>query len=200
MQEYDYLSSASDLAKKLQSELKGASSSETLRNRTAVASLGVSLDHQWALLMCLHQQPPLHASAFALLRIQYEALVRGLWISDCASDQELHDFINGEEPPKIKRLIEAIEEKGGGNNFISVIHEHDWKVMCGYAHTGWTQIANWSSDGMIQPRYSAEVVRGLLWRSSRFALTAAAGIADLMGDVPLHTRILEMRKSLLQSP
>ena len=57
------------------------------RSLLAVGCLDVAIEHQAAI--ALLGGASLHGSAFALLRVLAESLVRGLWLLHCASEAEL---------------------------------------------------------------------------------------------------------------
>src|SRR3546814_15954556 len=52
-----------------------------------------------------------YASAFALVRCEFECFVRGAWIHHRATDEEIEQFVEKDEiKPKIWQLIEALEQ------------------------------------------------------------------------------------------
>ncbi|MCE7622110.1 DUF6988 family protein [Vibrio fluvialis] len=54
-----------------------------------------------------------HGSAFALLRPQRDAFLRGIWLFRCASEHQLNNFMAGKEPPGIKTQLEQLEQTDG---------------------------------------------------------------------------------------
>src|SRR3546814_1462298 len=53
-----------------------------------------------------------YASAFALVRCEFECFVRGAWTHHRATDEEIEQFVEKDEiKPKIWQLIEALEQQ-----------------------------------------------------------------------------------------
>jgi hypothetical protein len=78
-----------------------------LRVRVAASCLAIAQDHHHAIVVLLDHA--LFASSFALLRCEFEAYVRGEWLALCATDEEVEAFSNGDEPPPMRRMLEALE-------------------------------------------------------------------------------------------
>lgn len=85
------------------------------RNRAAGSCLAIAQDHHHAIVLLLEER--LFASAFSLVRVAFEAYVRGEWLALCASDLIIEGFLKGKEPPKIDcqltelELIDSFNEK-----------------------------------------------------------------------------------------
>ncbi|MBL0074974.1 MAG: hypothetical protein IPP41_03195 [Rhodocyclaceae bacterium] len=79
------------------------------RVRAAGSCLGIAQDHHHAIIVLLGAR--LYASCFALLRVAFEAYVRGEWLALCATDTQIRKFMKGWEPPKIDDLLEALSQK-----------------------------------------------------------------------------------------
>lgn len=69
----------------------------TPRVQAAAGCLLIAQDHHHAIVVLLASR--IYASVFALIRIQFEAYIRGEWLSLCASDLEVTKFLHGDEPP-----------------------------------------------------------------------------------------------------
>lgn len=68
----------------------------------------VALEHHKSIVLTTREQ--LHGSAFALIRIQFEAYIRGQWLHYCASDDELAKFKERDKLDKtFGQLIEDLE-------------------------------------------------------------------------------------------
>lgn len=70
--------------------------------------LAIAQDHHHAIVVLLDSK--LYASVFALVRIAFEAYVRGEWLGLCATDAAVKKFLRGKEPLKIDVLLEALEK------------------------------------------------------------------------------------------
>lgn len=69
------------------------------RCRIPATLFHLCVEHQQGIYTLTKEE--LLGSAFALLRPQFEAYVRGVWYHHCASESKLDSFLKGSEPPKI---------------------------------------------------------------------------------------------------
>src|SRR5262245_9929596 len=124
--------------------LNGALTNASDRTRVAAGLLHLCLEHHEAIQLLISARPdPLYGSACALLRPQFEVFVRGVWFHRCADEQELGNFINHCEPPRIDKLILAIESVPGyEEGLLKAIKKKVWTVMCSYTHGGFMQVAS----------------------------------------------------------
>ena len=60
------------------------------RVRIAASCLDAAMEHHRSIV--LTTTASYYGSAFALLRIEFEAYIRGAWLSNCASDSEVERF------------------------------------------------------------------------------------------------------------
>src|SRR3546814_11195489 len=83
-----------------------------------------------------------YASAFALVRCEFECFVRGAWIHHRATDEEIEQFVEKDEiKPKIWQLIEALEQHPPfDDTILSNAKEMAWKRMNGYKD--WKNVAS----------------------------------------------------------
>src|SRR5438477_1793587 len=72
------------------------------RTRAAGSCFAIAQDHHHAIVLLVEHQ--LYASSFALLRSEFEAYVRGQWLTHCASEEQVGKYVQGWEPPKIDDL------------------------------------------------------------------------------------------------
>ena len=73
------------------------------RTRAAGSCFAIAQEHHHAIVRLTEWK--LFAAAFALIRIEFEAYVRGEWLSLCASDSVIDAFLRGNEPPRIDCLL-----------------------------------------------------------------------------------------------
>lgn len=81
------------------------------RTMLALGCFDVAIEHQAAI--ALLTSASIYGSAFALLRVLTESLVRGLWLHACATDTELAKFKRGKLDKTFAALIEEYELKIG---------------------------------------------------------------------------------------
>lgn len=123
-------------------------------------------------------------SAFALIRAQFETLVRALWLHLCATPEELQAFANSDHLPlKVGPMVAVIESHPSfEDKVLSGIKLNAWKAMNGYIHGGMHQVARRIKSGSIEPNYEPEEVIEVLKASGFFALMALQQIGRIASD------------------
>jgi hypothetical protein len=126
----------------------------------------------------------MNGSAFALIRPQFEALVRALWLCFCASAEEIQSFVDTDHLPlNFGQLVEAIEKHDDfGSKVLSGVKKAAWKAMHGYTHGGMHQIARRIKDSSIEPSYDPQEIIEVLKVSGTFALMALLQIGRLASN------------------
>jgi hypothetical protein len=153
----------------------------TLRSRVAAACLGVALDHHHAITILVKSQR--FASAFALTRIQFESFLRGSWIAQCATEEQVAKFSGTWEPQKVDEMIESLEDTPGyDSKTISAIKGLTWKSMNAYTHTGGLQIQRWQTESSVEPQYDTAEIEEVLKFSNLFAALAAVELISICGS------------------
>lgn len=100
--------------------------------------LHASIEHGMAILVLVDEG--LYGSALALIRLQFEAYVRGIRLAHCASDSEV-DKAGENEFPKMDRIIASLEKPGLlDGSLLSTIKCDSWKPLNSLTHTGYQQI------------------------------------------------------------
>lgn len=77
------------------------------RTRAAGSCFAIAQEHHHAIVRLIEWR--LFASAFALIRVEFEAYIRGEWLSQCASDSVIDAFLKNKEPPRIDCLLAELE-------------------------------------------------------------------------------------------
>ncbi len=154
---------ASQIARSLQGiKLRG-----DLRSRVAFACFAIAQQHHAAILTLLANSPPLHATAFALLRLLVEATLRGQWISHCATDEDVKCFVSGDKQQlAMSSLVRALEKQLGDLNVHEVLYKKIWSVLSAYTHTYEHQILHWLNGNDVSSDYSPEQVQWLISTAS----------------------------------
>jgi hypothetical protein len=167
----------------------------TNRLRVAVALLHLSLEHQTG----IHSLVNLGVigSAFALLRPQFEAYVRGVWYHRCATDAQVSSFIGGEPPPKINVLIEEIEKlEAFDEKLLSATKRQIWPNLNDFTHGGPTQVKARCTVDEITQNYREEHIANLLTASATWSLLAGVALAAAMGTETLARELHAKYKSI----
>ena len=123
----------------------------------------------------------MYGSAFALIRPQFEALVRALWLSLCASSEEVNSFVETDQLRlNFGQLVEAIEKRNDfESKILSGIKGSAWKAMHGYTHGGMHQVARRIKNSIIEPNFDPNEITEVLKVSGTFALMAILEIGRL---------------------
>ena len=164
------------------------------RVRAAASCFGIAQVHHHAIIRLIEER--LYASAFALVRAEFEAYVRGEWLSLCASDSEVKRFLLGKEPPKLDELLAKVEATDSFNEqVLSQIKRRSWKAMCGYTHTGGLHVQRWNTEDGVESNYSREEILEVMRFAETIASLTVIGVARLANDDELAMRTLEAFKT-----
>lgn len=152
----------------------------------------VSLEHAESFKILLASRN--FTSAIGLLRLQFESLVRGMWILYAATDSavskltaELNEqnIKRADNLPMLSEMIKRLEEKAPKNAIDPILEfkKYSWKPLSGYVHGGLHAIDRHSKGypiGILEQALKASNgVNGLV-----AALGAAqTGRQDLLKDV-----------------
>jgi hypothetical protein len=133
--------------------------------------------------------------ACALVRIAFEAFVRGEWLALCATDAAIEDFIAGTDPPKIDKLLAALElTPAFSEKVLSGVKAKSWRAMCDYTHTGGIHIRRWNTAEAIEPNYDDGMLNKALSFAEVIGSMSVLGLATLAEDIQLALRVLERVK------
>jgi hypothetical protein len=170
--------------------LDGLSIETSNRNRIAVSLQHLCIEHHSAIHTLANHQ--IHGSAFALIRPQFEAYVRGAWFHFCSNENQVASFLEGNDPPRIDTLISDLEKIGAyDSENLSRTKAGVWKNLNDFTHGGVVQVKARVSLDEISSRYREEHVIGLLGSSSTFALLAGVAIASVAGNDDLAVNLRE---------
>ena len=186
----DTWSRAVAVANSFASELDGVELPASDRMRAAGAAWWVALEHHSSIILLMHREK--HASAFALLRPEIEAYLRGLWLSASATDAELTGFLSGDNAPGAEKLARRLEAEGifdAGS--LSSIQKQIWGAICDYTHTGSRQIIRHLTDSSIEPAHESDELVELLTAANAWALMSSVGVASAAQDEEKCQRLLE---------
>lgn len=159
--------------------------------RASAALFHLSIEHFGAIVVLL--QSRLNGSAAALVRLQYEAMIRGMYFYQCASESEAEQFFSGAEPPRIKAMIEALERKPGlTSGVFSRIHLREWKTMNSYTHGGSAQMQRRYEGSDLANHYSETDRLDILNSAKGMALVAATHAALACGSLEVASELKEL--------
>ncbi|MBU4263115.1 MAG: hypothetical protein KKC76_14770 [Proteobacteria bacterium] len=160
------------------------------RVRAAASCLAIAQDHHHAIVVLIEHR--LYASSFALLRIAFEAYLRGEWLALCAKDSEIRRFLKGWEPPRVDTLLHDLEEPPAfSEQVLSNVKQKLWSVMCAYTHTGGLHVQRWNTVEAVEPAYAPEEVDEVLTFAEIIASLSVIGVANLAQDEDLANSVFQ---------
>lgn len=166
---------------------------EDIRSRLAIGCFDVALEHQAGIAVLSSSK--LYGPLFALLRVLAEAVVRGLWLCQCATESDLSKFENHRIDKRFGELIEDIEAAiGHTNSPLSRFKNNSWKALNSFTHTGFYQVARRSGDGFTGPNYPDSEVCQALALAGALGLIAASQLSGIAGNQALVQETLERMK------
>jgi hypothetical protein len=175
--------------------IDGATFTSSNRTRASVGLLHLSLEHNRGIISCIEHG--IWGSAFALFRCQFESLVRGLWVQCCATDEEVNGFLDGREPPRIKVLLEAIEQVSGfESGALTAAKAALWTTMNDYTHGGAVQVKARNTESDIVVNYDVQHVEAVLEYSVHLAYTCGVEIAKICDSEELANELMALHKEI----
>lgn len=169
---------------------------ESLRIKAADSLGFISIEHATSLRFLI-AHAKCNTSAFALFRLQYEALLKALWSLYIASDEQIDVIVgdlseeraekNNKEFPSINQMLRQLELKNTpADEAIKMLIEFkkiSWKALNSYVHSGLHAVHR-NMNG-----YPAELVFPIIRQSNNLMYYAAYLLAVLTGDKNLVTNV-----------
>ena len=164
------------------------------RLQLASACWHVTIEHSTAIVELV--RATLHGSALALVRLMYEAYVRGMWLMYAATDEDIDRAGRDKFPPN-PVIVTALEKSPHFSSHpFSDLKNQSWKRLCSYTHTGYQQIgARLTSQGLGYDYQDSEILEALLWADT-IALAAVAAVAIEAQNDPLAQEVWRKIKSV----
>jgi hypothetical protein len=163
-------------------QLKGTPFEAKPRTTLVSAYIAIALEHQEAITRLVAMN--LYAPALALLRLELEAVFRGLWVNLIADDKQVIAIgQEGEEPfprpfEKFANELEARYHTDGW--LLSFVDK--WKSLNGYTHGGLEQLGRrFRPDGNIASSYPDDIVTELVTASGTLLIMMVVPIFRSMG-------------------
>jgi hypothetical protein len=133
----------------------------------------------------------------ALIRPQYEALVRALYYFRCASTVKAEDFMRGKKVPTIYEMISQIEKHPGLDaGYLSRFHSRNSKTMHDLTHGGIQQYLRSFTGNELIPNFTDQDKYDLLKSAALLGVTAASHVAAIAGSIELARMIQKDFKEL----
>jgi len=176
-------------------KIDGLEISSDDRSRIVASCLDMALEHQKGIVLLIANK--IYGSAFSLIRLQFEAYVRGLWLKYCASEKEIERFKKNKLDKKLGKLIEDIEKvEGYKGGTLSKAKAAGWKAMNSFTHSGFSQIVRRNTETSIEPNYEMDEIEEAINFTNAIGLLACLEISFLTNNEKLPMEILEKIKEI----
>jgi hypothetical protein len=130
-------------------------------------------------------------SAFSLVRSMFDGCLRGLWLSDIATTEQLNQFLVEKYDPKPARILRALKQREFHSvDFLDALYANVWDVMSSYVHGGFRQIVGRLGPGFVGANFSKDDIDSLLQHANWFALLSAVELAQIAEDEELKTAVI----------
>jgi hypothetical protein len=195
----DNIEKSEALIQWMDQRIDGLEISSDERTRISAACFDVALEHQKAIVLLIANQ--LIGTAFSLVRLLFEAYIRGLWLGKCAKDQEIEKYKKNRLEKSVATLIQEIEQvEGFQEGVLSKAKAASWKAMNSYTHSGFFQSVRRNKDETIEPNYDGDEIMEVLGFTNSIGMLTALQIALMAGDEAFAKDLLEKSKTELGKP
>ena len=167
------------------------------RSYLSAACLHACIEHGVAILVLVDEG--LDGSALALIRLQFEAYVRGMWLAHCADESEV-DRAGHDDFPAINGMIASLEKPGLLDSaLLSTIKRDAWKPLNSLTHTGYQQIGPRLNQAGIESNFDDSQIQVALNWAEALTILCAVAFAGLAKDDQLALAALERARAVAAS-
>ena len=157
------------------------------RHQLAGATLHVAVEHHQAIVLLLDEG--LFSSAFALMRCQFEAYVRGAWLGTVATEADV-ERADRDKFPSFEVMVNALEDGDAlPKNSVTKVKNDSWKVLNSLTHTGEAQRNNRLTVEGLGHRYSDQQIHQALHSANSIAYFVTLEFARLGENVELRDSV-----------
>jgi hypothetical protein len=137
-----------DEVKRILSKLKF---SDDEWSTTVIGFIAQGIEHHSAILSLLRSG--LVGSGFALVRSLVEILVRGVWMTECATDAQVKKFREQDKLDlTLGEMSDAIDKASGIDSFHD-LKTRSWDALNSYTHTGILQLGRRFTGDKLESSY-----------------------------------------------
>jgi hypothetical protein len=131
------------------------------KSKLAAVQMMVALEHHQAIVLLV----PNHrvSSAAALLRPQYESVVRSIWVSRCCEQSMKQSIVEDDKYPlAIGKMIEQLESAAPViGSLLRKYHEMNWSSFNSLTHGGQLQLMRHFSSEAPEPAFDRDAAQVL---------------------------------------
>jgi len=163
------------------------------RVHLAAGCLHTAVEHGQAIVLLVAEG--IHGSALALVRLQFEAYVRGIWLLHGATDESV-DRAGRDKFPPMREMITDLEQPGCVDiGILSRVKAASWELLNSLTHTGYLQIGARLSAAGIGSNFEESHVRYALNWADVLAIHAVVGFAVIAKNETLSRLALERART-----
>jgi hypothetical protein len=168
-----------------------------LRFEAGLVACGVAFEHAISLRMLLRCS--CITSAFSLVRLQYEALTRAVWLLYAATDLQVAQLTAPLSPeaetsarkmPMFSKMLEEVVQKAPPQAYRMLGHFKDvnWHAMNSYVHSGIHPLRR-HAEG-----YPAQLIHGVILSSNGLSMMTLMAGKILTGDAGAGAAVQAMQE------
>jgi len=161
----------------IDSKLDGLVVKGDLKSRIVYSLRHLSLSHFSSFVLLMRSKK--NASAAVLLRPQYEALIRSLYLDECATDKEIKDFANKKVPKTLYEMVNLLDTQRESKTISNSYHKLK-NMMNSYTHGGIEQLEHrFNAEELIENFSDAKRVQLLTLSKNYASITAYCAAVGL---------------------
>jgi hypothetical protein len=168
--------------------MNGIKLSGDIRSRVFYSLLHLSLEHFGSIVILVKNK--MNGSAYALMRPQYEAVIRALYFQYCASNEEIEKFNSGKDPKGLFKMLKVLDKDLNSNSIFNFYHLLR-NEMHAFTHGGLEQLSRRYSEEELISNFSEEECKKLITLSQTLAGISATCASALAGRPDISDVILE---------
>jgi hypothetical protein len=146
----------------------------------ALTCFDLVIEHHTAI--CVLQNQGLYGSTLSMVRIIYEALVKGMFLLHCATDEEIKAYEAGDfnRPNFGDQIIRIEQATSSVESGLSKLKKSSWKTFNCFTHSGISHVSRRNKDGETGAfNYPESEISQALSLAGTFALLAVTQLALL---------------------
>jgi hypothetical protein len=191
----DFFRKSDSLAEKLQMLIDMPLLNDSARIITSDVACSLSFEHWHSVRVLL--EGGFLASSIVIHRAQFEALVRSVWITYSANDDQIYKLstdlnLDSEQAaknfPQVADMIASIGKSGPREAYdaLNRFKDNSWKALNSYVHAGIHPIRR-HSEG-----YPVKLIVDVLRNANGLAVMSAMQAVVLSGQQPMQKDVLEL--------
>ncbi|MFB2686533.1 DUF5677 domain-containing protein [Shewanella mangrovisoli] len=136
------------------------------------------IEHHRSIILLIESK--LYSSACTLMRPLFEAYVKGLWFSCCATEKDFEALRKDKFHKTFGSMVTEIDEKKESK--LSVPKNNYWKTLNSFTHSGAALLGRKYNEDSITNNHDEELIKNLLDFSANYALLSGCEISFFSGN------------------